>query len=169
MPNYGDVTLNLPPDWSRRSMATDPGFTLTTVGHEGGKADVRLKDMPDQQHQFRWVHPQDVDAISVLRTNHFEFVNKNAGWEKSDNLWEFDGEGRIIHKGQLLMARNRIYYDEEVREREERERGTQKKSAAEEAVDEALRRIEARGATIEDERGQRLRHANSVEPQAKRR
>ena len=165
-PNYGDVALNLPPDWSRSLTATDPQFMLTTVGHVNGVADARLKADPGKRHQFRWNAAND-PSISVFRSRHYSFVNKNAGWEKNEELWEWDGEGFIVHNGQRLMARDAEWYFKDLEEEAARsEREAKKNPLAE--IDARLRQLEA-GSMIEDERGQRLRPAESVEPQTSKR
>lgn len=108
MANYGDVALNLPADWNRRKL-TDQRFALLTVGHQDGIADARLKDHPDELHQFAWVMPTfkglPNDEVDVNRTKGYKFVKKTDGWEKNENLWEWDAEGYCTFQGQRLMAR----------------------------------------------------------------
>jgi hypothetical protein len=162
MPNYGDVALNLPHDWSRTHMVGDPSFILTTIGHEGGKADARLEADPERRHQFRWCAPNDTTAISTLRSRHYEWVLKSTGWVKNPNLWEWDGEGYIIHNGQRLMARDATFYVEEQAENDRRDAEARKRRSMTREEEDSLRAIEARGATIEDEQGRQLR---PVQPQ----
>lgn len=152
--NYGDAGLNLPPDWSRGRNIGHPGFLNTTVGHENGIADAYLTMNPGQAHQFRWCAPEDQDATSTLRTQHFEPCTKKE-WTKNPHLWMFDGEGFIIHNGQRLWAREKSFYlaDREAAE-EEQKRRTQKTQRED---DQAEARASAHGATIEDDRGRTLK------------
>lgn len=102
MPNYGDLALNLPPDWTRPE---DPdSFNLAIVGHVAGKADAYRKDDEDARHQFAWVTPRYLDTISRYRSQGYAFC-KSAEWEKNPLLWEWDAESFCIHEGQRLMAR----------------------------------------------------------------
>lgn len=154
--NYGDVAINLPADWSRRRMAGDQKFILSTVGHEGGVPDAYLKENIEKRHQFRWVAPSDSDMISVLRTQKYDWVTKQT-WEKNPELWEWDGEEYLIHNGQRLMARAAEYYfaDQEAMDRTQKERDQKRSISAEE--ERAMRKIEAHGAIVEDERGRPLK------------
>ena len=156
-PNYGDVALNLSADWSRSSIAGDPSFVLTTVGHEAGRADAFLLDNPSKQHQFQWVSPSDQNSVSIARTRHYGFCNKNQGWEKNEYLWEFDGEGFIIHNGQRLMARDRMWYDQERDADKRRKEAEKKRRSVTPEEERAVSALESRGVIIEDERGRPLK------------
>jgi hypothetical protein len=154
--NYGDCALKLPPDWSRSRMASGVEFTLTTVGHENGRADAFLTMNPGQAHQFTWVAPEDKNRMSVLRTRHYKLVTKSE-WTKNEHLWEWDGEGHIVHNGQLMMARERMYFeaDEAEQERAQKERDGKRTDSPEE--ERLIRQLEGRGAILEDERGRPLK------------
>lgn len=154
-PNYGDVALNLPPDWSRARVQGPAAFTLTTVGHVGGVADAYLTNDPSKEHQFRWCDPRDYDAVSDLRTKKYAWCTKDL-WTKNDDLWEWDGDGWIVRGTERLMARDGIHYFEEIeRQKEEKKRQSQRRSLSDDE-EAAMRRVEARGGTIEDERGRQL-------------
>jgi hypothetical protein len=130
--NYGDVALGLGPDWSRYKL-NDQTFALGTVGHEGGVADVYLEDEPDQQHQFAWVDTRWRDEVSINRQKGYEFVNVNAGWVKSERLWDVDAEGFVVHNGQRLMARPFARFLEDMKARKtqrDRVMGTNKDEEA---------------------------------------
>lgn len=154
MPNYGDVALNLPPDWSRGRMVGSPDFMLTAIGHENGVPDVFLTDHPEARNQFTWCDPRDQSRTSVLRTQHYIWVNK-ADWTKNPDLWEWDGDGFILHNGQRLMARDESHYN---KARDDAERATKEREGRQVSSEEeqAVRRLQAQGAIIEDERGRQL-------------
>lgn len=154
--NYGDVALSLPPDWSRSRIAGSPTFVLTTVGHESGIPDAFLTEHPSVVHQFRWADPADGNTVSILRTKHYQLCNKSE-WSKNPSLWEFDGEGRIIHNGQALYARDRIYYDQDKEDEDARRDQRDEKRSTSQEEERTMRTIESRGGTIEDERGRPLR------------
>lgn len=115
--NYGDVALNLPADWSRTRLSNE-AFGLLIVGHEGGEADVFLTDEPDKQHQFKFVDPNNQAEISMALTHHYEFCIKGK-WDKRENLWAWNAEGRIHYMGNQIMARDRKFYDEDLQKRED--------------------------------------------------
>jgi hypothetical protein len=167
-PNYGDVALQLKPDWSRHRQSGDQSFILTTVGHENGRADAFLKDDPGKAHQFQWCAPSDVNRLNYLRGQHYKFCT-NADWDKNEYLWEWDGEGYIVHNGERLMAREESYYwaAEAERDRAIKERHRKRSTSPEEEA--ALRRIEQRGATIEDGKGRRLKPLSPDATQPKQR
>lgn len=152
--NYGDCALNLPPDWSRGRNVGHPGFLNTTVGHENGVSDAYLKMDPGKAHQFRWCAPEDQDATSTMRTQHFEPCMK-ADWTKNAFLWMWDGEGYIVHNGQRLWARDKQYYlaDKEAAAEEQKRRNQKTQHDDEQAEARAV----AQGVTIEDDRGRELR------------
>jgi hypothetical protein len=156
MPNYGDVMLELPPDWSRSRIGGAPAFMNTAVGHEGGVADAYLTDKPEVLHQFRWCAPEDRTAMDTLRTAHYVLCKKSE-WTKNPNLWEWDGDGHILHNGQRLMARDKMWFDREKEEtaRLDKERDIKRSASMEE--EQSMRRVEAQGGIIEDERGRQLR------------
>lgn len=151
--NYGDVALDLPPDWSRSRLAGDPTFMLTAVGHEHGVPDAYLTDKPKERHQFKWLNPQVQSEVSIHRTRKYAPVTK-AEWSKNPDLWDWDGEGHVVYNGQILYARDEIYYvdDKETlaRSQAERDRKTDPREQA------AMQSIASRGGMIEDERGRPL-------------
>ena len=117
--NYGDVALNLSPDWTRAAQRNQK-FTIWTIGHEDGKADVYLKDNPDQRHQFAWVSPRYKDEITMLKVKGYQFVHKST-WDKNPDLWgDWTPDGFILCVDQNLMARSEELYlkDKAVREYE---------------------------------------------------
>lgn len=156
--NYGDVALNLSPDWDRGSVGGDPNFALTTVGHSHGVADAYLTQYPSQLHQFRWVQPQDNNAVSVLRSNHYVFCTRKE-WTKNDALWEWDGEGYILHNGCRLMARTKNWYDRDQQLLDQRTKDQNRRSerGGFEGEDREVRQLEARGAIVTDEGGRQLK------------
>ena len=107
MANYGDIALNLPPDWER-ARQHDPNYALMTVGHQNGVSDAYLIDEPDKRYQFAWVlrtfKGVPNEEVDINRTKGYSFVKKGE-WEKNANLWEWDAEGFLTCKGQSLMAR----------------------------------------------------------------
>lgn len=152
--NYGDCALNLPADWSRGRNASHPGFINTIVGHERGKADAFLTMNPGQIHQFNWCAPEDQDRVSVLRTQHFELCTKVL-WTKNPYLWMFNGEGFIVHNGQLLWAREKSWYDADRQSaRNEQDRHSQKTQSDD---DQAEARAMRNGVTIQDDKGRELK------------
>lgn len=105
MANYGDVALNLSPDWDRR-LQHNQNYALWTIGHENGTADVYLEADPDARHQFAWVDPKRGDDVTVNQVKGYRFVKKADGWTKNPNLWgDWTPEGLIRNFDQLLMAR----------------------------------------------------------------
>lgn len=112
-PNYGDCALHLPPEWSRLRLASGHDFMRSTVGHENGIADLHLQDDPGKAHQFAWCDPKDTDRRDYLRSEKYEWV-KGGGddgpWIKNPELWEWDAEGYVWHKGQRAMARSQELY-----------------------------------------------------------
>lgn len=106
MANYGDLTLNLPPDWSRQK-EHDQNYAIGMVGHENGVADAYLEDAPDTQHQFAWVDTRYRDEIDINRHKGYEFVKQSDGWVKNNRLWDWDAEGFCVLRGQRLMARSK--------------------------------------------------------------
>jgi hypothetical protein len=166
MPNYGDVVLNLPPDWSRSRIAGDPSFVLTTVGHENGVPDAYLTDKPDQEHQFRWCATDDQSGTSTLRTQHYAFCTRK-NWTKNPNLWEWDGEGFILHNGQRLMAREKEWFIKDREEKELAEQARERRRGVTQEEEQSMRRLESQGAIIEDERGRPLKPLSKTEQQKK--
>lgn len=158
--NYGDVALHLGPDWSRGNVSTSPKFMLTTVGHRNGVADAYLTDAPRQKHQFRWCAVEDKDAISDLRTRHYKWCTRST-WTKNEELWEWDGDGYILHNGQRLMARHEQYYHADKEQLDLVTSQRDKKRSTDPEEEAALRQIERQGATIEDERGRQLKPLSS--------
>ena len=80
----------------------------TTIGHENGVADLYLKDDPGAAHQFAWCDPKDTDRRDYLRSEKFVWVkghDDEGPWIKNPDLWEWDSEGYVWHKGQRAMAR----------------------------------------------------------------
>jgi hypothetical protein len=160
-PNYGDVALNLPPDWSRSRLASGEDFMIKAIGHENGKADVYKKDHPGDKNQFQWCAKSDTNRLNRLRTKHYVEVIRGQ-WEKNPLLWEWDGESHVFHEGEFLMAREERFYleDEEKRKREQAERdGSRADSREEEAF---MRSIEQRGGEITDDRGRQLKPLKSA-------
>lgn len=149
MANYGDVALGLKPEWDRSSEHNQE-YALRIVGHTNGVADARLKNDPDKRHQFAWVDPTYLKEVNVNRTKGYVFVNKNTGWEKADNLWEWNAEGNLLYEGQLLMARPGELYWKDLDKRIEL-RGGVKDNADEEAENIAARA----GIRISREEGRR--------------
>lgn len=171
MPNYGDVALNLPPDWSRSRLASGQEFHLTTVGHENGVADAYITNEPDRLHQFKWVNPLDNTEVSIAKSRHYVFVEKGS-WTKNPHLWEWTGEGNIVFNGQYQMARDAEWYykEEEARKNEEKQRRTPGKLPMDERVSALEKQIAARGGTIVDDQGRVLDPlAPEEEPKQKRR
>jgi hypothetical protein len=154
--NYGDVALNLKPEWSRKR-ETNKQYALRIVGHENGVADAYREKEPAARHQFAWVDPRYVDDISINRSKGYDFVTK-TDWVKNERLWYWDAEGYCVNDGQRLMARPAHMYFEELEERE-RARSRRKDKAA----DEALAIAERAGIEIEDESGKRLTRKQRVQ------
>ena len=156
VPNYGDVALDLPADWSRGRVAGDPSFILTTVGHENGVADAYLTNDPGRRHQFRWMNPKDESAKSIARTKKYIWVTK-AEWTKNEDLWEWDGDGFILFNGTRLMARDAKYYYAEKAEEERQKKEREGRRSVTPEEEQAVRRLENRGIIVEDERGRQLK------------
>ena len=153
--NYGDVALNLGPDWSRNSLASGQDYMLTAVGHEQGVPDAYLKEKPKERHQFRWIDPRNQSEMSIARTKHYMPVTKTE-WEKNSNLWEWNGEGFIVHNGLLLWAREEIYYIEDKEKQDAAQKQRDEKTAMSPEEERLVKKLVARGAIIEDERGRPL-------------
>lgn len=148
MANYGDVALNLPANWDR-SMMHNKKLAMVMVGHKEGVADVRLKGEPEKRHQFRWVDPKQNEDIDMFQLDHYRFVNKEE-WDKTDLLWTWNAEGRLVGPGHL-MARDAEFYFAEVAERE-------READQSEAEDErALAAAERAGITVTDLEGNRVK------------
>lgn len=155
-PNYGDVALNLPPDWSRLRMMGDQSFLLTTIGHENGVPDVFKTDNAGDKYQYQWINPRDLSRISTSRSRKYEQVTRST-WSKNPNLWEWDGNGNLIHNGTFLYARPaEAYYADQDALDEATERRDSKRSMSQDE-EEALRKIERQGAIVEDDRGRPLK------------
>lgn len=105
MANYGDVALNLQPNWDRRRL-TNRKFALWIVGHDNGKADVALKQEPDKRHQFAWIDPRYHEELAMNLSNGFIYVLRSV-WDVNENLWPpvGDAEDKVYNQGQYLMAR----------------------------------------------------------------
>jgi len=132
MANYGDVALNLPPDWSRERLLNKRPNHMT-IGHTAGRSDVALKDDPEARHAFAWcaVGPQFIDELDARKSDGFSFVNKND-WDSV--YYEWDAEGYLVAQNQRLMAIPEAKYIElRAAEREELER-TSVNTANEEAL-----------------------------------
>jgi hypothetical protein len=114
--NYGDVALGLSADWSR-SKETNQEYALGIIGHEGGEADVFLKDEPEQKHQFAFVDTKFADEVAMNRVKKYAFVKKCDGWVQRANLWDWDSEDFLVHKGQRLMARKGEHFIAEMEQR----------------------------------------------------
>jgi hypothetical protein len=91
-------------------------LAMVMVGHVEGVADVRLKADPEKKHQFRWVDPKQSEDIDMFQLDHYRFVTKEE-WDKTELLWNWDAEGRLVGPGHL-MARDGQFYLDEVKERE---------------------------------------------------
>lgn len=145
MPNYGDVALNqsIGPDWDR-SQLHDQNFALMTVGHQDGVSDVYLESDPEARHQFAWCDLLYRQEFDVNRTRGYRLVNKNDGWVKNPNLWEWDATGNCVCFGQALMARPAELYFRDLKLREE-----QRKSRKDKEADAALAIAEAAGIQAE--------------------
>jgi hypothetical protein len=103
MPNYGDVSLQLGPDWDRR-LITNKKFAMWIIGHDHGKSDAYLKKEPDKRHQLIWVDPRYHEELAMNLSANFVFVNKDE-WTINENLWQWNAEGHAFNQGQLMMAR----------------------------------------------------------------
>lgn len=154
-PNYGDVALNLPPDWDRYGVVTNQGFLVTTVGHVNGKADLYLTEKPWERHQFYWASPEDQQNVNIQRGKHYRYVTK-TDWSKNEELWEWDGEGYVVYAGQRAMAREAQWYIKEKEEQERLEAEASGKRAVDADEERAMRKLESRGVTITDDRGRQL-------------
>lgn len=126
MPNYGDVALNLSPQWNREALHnSNLDYQLWTVGHEGGVSDAFLKEDPERRHQFAWVDPRRTDEVSKNKVKGYEFVKcdkdnpENGAWIKNSKLWDVTAEGFVALFGQHLMARpaERFFADQAIREK----------------------------------------------------
>lgn len=149
-PNYGDVALNLKPDWDRAEESNQE-YALLNVGHENGVADAYVTDAPGERHQFAWVDPRYADDVQMNRLKGYDYVKKDS-WTKNEKLWEWDAEGFCISRGQRLMARRAELFFRDVAKRDQFR--SKKKSDA----DEAAARIAARtGFAITGDDGQALR------------
>lgn len=168
MPNYGDVSLNLSPAWSRDNLASGHEFMAAAVGHSNGVSDLHLKADPDKQHEFKWVAPQDVVVLNALRAKRYDYVKGSAAaeseWVKNPLLvWEWDGEGYCVYQGQRAMFRDAaLYFAERVeRERIEAARLAEQKRRRGDYLDRddeyAARRLGAQGVVITDNDGRELR------------
>jgi hypothetical protein len=153
--NYGDVALNLPPDWTRSMNMTAPALTLGIVGHENGIADAYLTKYPAQRHQFQWVHPTDAITRDQSRYKHYSYCTR-TDWTKNPSLWDWDGEGYIVHLGQRLMARDERYFIEELEQEQERMKQRMRKTELSPRELAIIRKIVARGGIVEDNRGRPL-------------
>lgn len=104
MPNYGDVALNLSPNWNRQ-LESDRKFALWIVGHDGGISDAALKSDMDARHQFAWIDPVKArDELAINLSSGFKYVTSDL-WDINETLWQWNAEGKCYNQGQLLMAR----------------------------------------------------------------
>ena len=139
MMNYGDVALNLRPEWNRK-LIHDKKFALWIVGHEGGKSDAALKDQPDKRHQFVFIDRRYKDELAMHLSNGFTIVDKDH-WDINETLWQWDSENHVNNQGQTLYARPaNLYFEQQTaRERELNSRADKAKDADDEAREIALR------------------------------
>lgn len=158
--NYGDVSLNLPSNWSRAGSLTAPKFINSTVGHDGGISDLFITEKPEAKHQFYWAAKEDKDLIDMLRQKRYEFVSKDT-WSKNPHIWEWDGEGRCWQGGMQAMARPAEFYYEEIHQRELAEADARRKGRGRTSKDDdsdefAARAGAKRGFEVTDENGRPL-------------
>ena len=155
--NYGDVALTLPANWNRRAQS-DQAYALNTIGHTDGVSDVRLKDEPEQKHQFAWVEPRYRDEISLNQSKGYRFVKKDDGWV-AESLWEWDAEGFLIRAdGQRLMARSFERFLEDMAARKEQRDRVMNTSR----VDEDVARLAAKfGISITGDGGKPVKRVRS--------
>lgn len=144
MANYGDVALNLSPDWDRNKLY-NKDFAQQTVGHSGGKADAFLTKSPDEAHQFYWVPKLDQRMIASRQVDGYRFVTKDE-WSINKELgWEFDAEGIASFGFERLMARPAAKYHET-----ERAKAELRKSKAQREREAELQAQAASGVRVEE-------------------
>ena len=137
--NYGDVALNLSPDWDRRKFA-DKKFIIWTVGHKGGVSDLRLKKEPEKRHQFAWCDPRYKDELDINRSNGYVVVKKED-WDKTEDLWEWNAEDKCVCSGQIAMARPAsLFFEAQKAKEQELSRRRKKPEEEQELAEEDLRR-----------------------------
>ena len=134
MPNYGDVALDLKPDFDRRKLH-DKKQGMWTVGHLEGVSDATLKEEPNKRNQFAWIDKRYHDELAMHLMAGFEFVTKDR-WNINETLWQWNAEGHCYNQGQLLMARPAALYFEQrsARDRELNSREDKESEAAREAA-----------------------------------
>lgn len=130
MGNYGDVALNLSPDWDRKHLS-DRKFALWIVGHDTGKADAYQTKDVDKRHQFAWIDPKYREELAMNLSGGFVYVTKDS-WTINESLWQWNAEDKCYNQGQLLMARPAALYFEQQAARA-RELNSRKDKALEEA------------------------------------
>lgn len=108
--NYGDVALNLPPDWDR-STIHNKEFTMTTVGHHNGVSDAYLTKDPEARHQFFWLEKGDRRTLQPRLVEGYKFVTKDE-WTINLELWEWNAEGLCQNGLEVMMARAEAKYHE---------------------------------------------------------
>ena len=137
MPNYGDVALNLRPDFDR-SMVVHSMLLNTLVGHVGGKADMHLEDAPDELHQFQFVNMADRDKLSLAKMKGYKFVKKSEKWWINEDVFTWTPEGFAENTGgdRAMFRPASLYLKEQAQmtdEQKRRKRAQQQEDAAEEA------------------------------------
>lgn len=131
MANYGDVALNLGPDWDRNQLH-DRKYALRIVGHKDGIADVYLTKDPDKRHQFAWTDKRYRDEVDLNLADGYRFVKKGE-WTKHELMWEWNADDEIAYLGMSLMARPAELYFAAQAEKEQQRNREQKDKHAEEA------------------------------------
>ena len=116
MNNYGDVALNLKPDWDRRRISNKK-YALWIVGHDNGKSDAYKKADENARHQFAWIDPRYAEELAINLSSGFTYVTK-AEWTMNEQLWQWNAEDKCYNQGQLLMARPAALWFAQQAERE---------------------------------------------------
>lgn len=150
--NYGDLALNLKPDWVRGAQS-DQNYALMMVGHSNGVADAYLTKEPDARHQFAWVDQRYRDDDAINKTKGYHYV-KNTTWTKTDDLWEWDAEGFCVFKTYKLMARSE---DRFLADMSERRAQRDRVMGSNREEDDAARIAERAGIEVTDEGGRPLK------------
>lgn len=157
--NYGDVALNLDPQWSRAIY--DPSrFMLSTVGHVDGVSEAHITARPEERHQFYWISlaqgrersdAEEMD-VSLHQSLGYSFVEKET-WTINETIWHWTANGHCKGVAGLLMARPaRLYYEEKAR----REAQSTEAAIADVESEIALR-AEGSGMSVRGEDGEPLR------------
>lgn len=142
--NYGDVALNLAPDWDRNRIHNQESI-FQLVGHKDGVADAYVTERPADRHQFFWIEKKDQRAYAARSAEGFRYVTRDE-WTINETLWEWNAAGHAQFGIEELMFRPAsMYFESRARRQKLRKREEDREREAEAAA------AERAGITITDD------------------